>query len=183
MRDRGTFLSGSRERTGTTTGIKRNLNVSDFIGQGVILDGNGPPEILEDFTMGTTYFLIFIGLGAFAVVWASRRSNAAHDLKKRSASTSARQPFEKLTPTSHDVFSRKEEIWEARRDYAQKQLSNRQQFVPKSVASAEPQYDLYSRRDRHHLIPNGQVAKEANIEEIDEALISPIDFGSETRPT
>ena len=155
-----------------------------FIGQGVILDGNGTPEILEDFTMGTIYFLIIIGLGAFAVVWASRRSNAVHDLKKKPASMSAMQPFEKLTPTSHDVLSRKEDIWEARRSHTQKQFSTRQQFVPKSEASEEPQYDGYSLRDRHHLIPKGQVAEEAHIDDRGETPSkSNIDFGPESRTT
>jgi hypothetical protein len=117
--------------------------------------------------MGTIYFLIATGVIAFFVVWATRRSSKSHDLEKKSYSAEGKQAFEKLTPTSHDVLSRKEEIWEARRSQVKRDFSAPRRFVPKSVAAAEPQYDGFSRRDRHHLTPKGQIAKEVPGEDIE----------------
>jgi hypothetical protein len=120
--------------------------------------------------MGTIYFLTFIGVCAFVVVWATRRSSTAHNLEKRPYSKQTGQLSEKLTPVSHDRLSHKEEIWEARRNQAKKGFSSPKRFVPKSAASAEPEYDGYSRRDRHHVSTAGQVAEETHIEKISTTL-------------
>jgi hypothetical protein len=101
--------------------------------------------------MATVIFLIFIGVCAFVVVWMTRRSGKSQDL--------ATPTSEKLIPTTHDRLSRKEEIWEARREFAEKELASVQKFIPRSEAAEEPGYDGYSRRDRHHLVPKAQ-AKE-----------------------
>jgi hypothetical protein len=101
--------------------------------------------------MGTIIFLTFIGVCAFVVVWVTRSKERRQDLY--------RPPSEKLTPTSPDKLSRKEEIWEARRKFAEKELADVQRFVPRSEADKQPIYDGYSRRDRHHLTPQAK-AKE-----------------------
>lgn len=107
--------------------------------------------------METVIFLIFVGVCAFVAVWVTRKSGKQKNLSKT--------PSEKLTPTTHDRLSRKEDIWEARRQFAQKNLSSVQKYVPKSAAAAEPEYDGYSRRDRHHLTTVGRVKKESHIED------------------
>lgn len=107
--------------------------------------------------METVIFLIFVGACAFIAVWVTRKSGKQKNL--------SRTPSEKLTPTTHDRLSRKEDIWEARRQFAEKNLSSVQRYVPKSAAAAEPEYDGYSRRDRHHLNTAGQVKKESHIED------------------
>ena len=107
--------------------------------------------------METVIFLIFVGACAFIAVWVTRKSGKQRNLPKT--------PSEKLTPTTHDRLSRKEDIWEARRQFAQKNLSSVQKYVPKSAATAEPEYDGYSRRDRHHLTTAGRVKKESHIED------------------
>jgi len=109
--------------------------------------------------MGTIYFLIIIGLLAFVVVWVTRKPSA--DLGR---SKSANQSPEKLMPASHDRLSHKEEVWAARREQVRKDFSRPKQFIPKSSAKAEREYDGYSRRDRHHLTPAGQVADEPHVE-------------------
>jgi len=106
--------------------------------------------------METIYFLIIVGICAFAVVWFSGRVERKRSLGKK---TQFKQPSEKLIPTSHNRLSRKDEIWEARRKFADKDLTARRRFVPKSEAAAEPEYDGFSRRARHHLAPTGQVKK------------------------
>jgi hypothetical protein len=107
--------------------------------------------------METVIFLIFVGVCAFVAVWVTRKSGKQKDL--------SRTRSEKLTPTTHDRLSRKEDIWEARRQFAQKNLSSVQKYVPKSAAAAEPEYDGYSRRDRHHLTTVGKVKKESHLED------------------
>ena len=104
--------------------------------------------------MNTVIFLIFVGVCAFVAVWLTRRPGKSQDLAKPTTS-------EKLTPTTHDRLSDKEEIWKARRQFAEKNLSSMQRFVPKSLATDEPEYDGYSRRDRHHLTTKGQVREES----------------------
>ena len=113
--------------------------------------------------MGTIYFLIFIGVCAVAVIWITRSTGSKKSLVR---SNSAKEPYGKLTPTSHDRLSSKEEIWAARRKYANtnKSFSAPKRFVPKSVAAASPEYDGYSRRDRHHLVASGQVAEETRVD-------------------
>jgi len=111
--------------------------------------------------MGTIGFLISVGVIAFAVVWLTRRSSRTHELQKKTF----QQSSQKLTPTSNDRLSRREEIWEARREFAEKNINPSQRFVPKSVAAAEPEYDGYSRRDRHHLATVGLVKKDFRGEE------------------
>ena len=109
--------------------------------------------------MNTVIFLIFVGVCAFVAVWLTRRPGNTGKSQDRVKPTS-----EKLTPTSHDRLSHKEEIWEARRQFAQKNLSSVQRYVPKSEASDQPEYDGFSRRDRHHLTPAGQIKKESQTE-------------------
>jgi len=110
--------------------------------------------------MGTIYFLICIGLLAFVVVWVTRKSSV--DLGRNK---SVNQPAEKLLPVSHDRLSHKEEVWAARREQVRKDFSRPKKIIPKSDARAEREYDGYSRRDRHHLTPAGQVADEAQAAE------------------
>lgn len=107
--------------------------------------------------METVIFLASIGVLAFVVVWITRRPGKRRELRKTAP--------EKLTPTTHDRLSRKDEIWEARRQFAQKSFDSPHKFVPRSEQGPEPEYDGYSRRDRHHLTPAGKVKKESRIED------------------
>jgi hypothetical protein len=111
---------------------------------------------LEVFRMNTVIFLIFVGVCAFVAVWLTRRPGKRQDLAKPTS--------EKLTPTSHDRLSQKEEIWEARRQFAQKNLSSVKKYVPKSAVSDQPEYDGFSRRDRHHLKPARRIKKNSQKE-------------------
>ena len=107
--------------------------------------------------MEAIYFLIFIGVCAFLVVWATRNSNNKADLaKKHKVAKKETSRSDKLAHPLDNRLAHKEEIWERRRKHAQKDLSATQSFIPKSV-SDEPSYDGYSRRDRHHLTNTGHV--------------------------
>jgi hypothetical protein len=107
--------------------------------------------------MEAIYFLIFIGVCAFLVVWATHRSNNKADLAKKRKVVKKEAPgSDRLAHPLDNRLAHKEEIWEQRRKHASKDLSATQSFIPKSVSNT-PQYDGYSRRDRHHLTNTGHV--------------------------
>jgi hypothetical protein len=113
--------------------------------------------------METIYFLVFVGVIAFAVVWAARKSNNdKKDLASKRKSKKANSTPDLLSTPAGTRLSRKDEIWELRREHASKDLSAAKRFVPKFESGAEPQYDGYSRRDRHHLTTVGKVAEESH---------------------
>jgi hypothetical protein len=108
--------------------------------------------------METIYFLIFVGLCAFGVVWVTR-SRSKIDLAPKRKARAAKAASDKLATPLDNRLSHKEQIWETRQTRASKGFTEDQTFVPKSVAGDAPQYDGYSRRDRHHVAPTGK-AKE-----------------------
>lgn len=118
--------------------------------------------------METIWFLIFIGICAFLVVWASFRSKSKTDLAARRA--------KKLEHPVDNRLAHKEKIWDERRKAAAEGTAPKQSFALKSEGT-EPEYDGYSRRDRHHLTSAEHVKKEARIEELDEfaARRSPVE--------
>jgi hypothetical protein len=126
--------------------------------------------------METIYFLMFIGVCAFAVVWATRRSKANTDLGRGRTPTRNNLVSDKLHTPAENRLSHKKELWEARRKQATKGFSSRKQFVPKFEAAKEAQYDGYSRRDRHHVTVSEQVKEEAHIDGHGDFSTSSIDF-------
>jgi len=113
--------------------------------------------------METIYFLIFIGVCAFAVVWATRRSKSGTSLASRRHSKKARLVNESLVTPASNRLSHKEEIWDRRKKQATKGVSAPPRFVPKFEAAKAAEYDGYSRRDRHHVTSSEHVKKEAHI--------------------
>ena len=128
--------------------------------------------------METIYFLIFIGVCAFAVVWVTRRSKSKTSLASRRNSKKATFVNESLTTPANNSLSHKEEIWDRRRKQATKGFSAPKKFVPKFEAATEAQYDGYSRRDRHHLTASEQVKEEAHIEGHGDFSMTSVEFDS-----
>ena len=128
--------------------------------------------------METIYFLIFIGVCAFAVVWATRRSKSDTNLAGRGHSKKSRLVNESLTTPASNSLSHKEEIWDRRRKQATKGFSTPQQFVPKFEAAQAAEYDGYSRRDRHHVTASEHVKKEAQIDGHGDLSMTSVEFDS-----
>ena len=126
--------------------------------------------------METIYFLMFIGVCAFAVVWATRRSKTNTDLGSRRTPTRNNLHSDKLHTPTNNRLAHKKELWEARRKHATKGIGSRKQFIPKFEAAKEAQYDGYSRRDRHHVTPTEAVKEEAHIEGHGDFSMSSTDF-------
>jgi hypothetical protein len=123
--------------------------------------------------MEIIYFLIIIGICAFAVVWAMRKSKTETDLSGRSVPTKAETSNELLTTPADTLFSHKKKLWETRRKHATKGFSNSKRFVPRFEAAQESKYDGYSRRDRHHVATTREVKEEAHD-------VDPKEHGSQT---
>ena len=128
--------------------------------------------------METVYFLIFIGVIAFAVVWLTRRPKTDRELAARKARKEFAETDTLLkTPAGHRL-SRKDELWEERRKYARTGVHAPGKFVPKFETWEESQYDGYSRRDRHHVTATEHVKKEAHVDEVDELVMPSAESGS-----
>ena len=126
--------------------------------------------------METIYFLVFIGVCAFAVVWATRRSKTDTDLGSRRAPTRNNLHSDKLHTPTDNRLAHKKELWEARREHATKGIGSRKQFIPKFEAAREAEYDGYSRRDRHHLTASEHVKEDDHIEGLEDFSMSSTDL-------
>jgi hypothetical protein len=115
--------------------------------------------------MEIIYFLIIIGVCAFAVVWAMRRSKTETISATKHTQTKANQSSDMLSTPADNRLSHKEKMWETRCKQARKGFSAPNRFVPRSEAAKEAEYDGYSRRHRHHLTATEHVKKEAHIDD------------------
>lgn len=110
-------------------------------------------------------FFAFIAVCALALLWASKRSKSEADLvrKQRLARTGTRA--EKLVSPRDSVLAHREEVWQNRRKHATVGVTATNRFVPKSDTIDAPEYDGYSRRDRHHVRERTAKVKEDRPEE------------------
>jgi hypothetical protein len=133
--------------------------------------------------METIYFLIFVGVCACAVVWATRNTKKKTNLAARNKARQAKMSSDKLATPADARLAHKRQIWEARKHLVTEGYDGRQSFIPKSVAGGDPEYDGYSRRDRHHLTRSGHVKEEAHIDDRVELAKTRIKFESEKHST
>lgn len=107
-------------------------------------------------------FFVFIAVCGFALVWASRKTKSEDDLahKQRVARRN------KLLAPRDTVMAHKEEVWTSRRQHATVGVTATNRFVPKSETSDVPEYDGFSRRDRHHVRERTAQVKEDHPEEL-----------------
>ena len=124
--------------------------------------------------METIYFLIFIGICAFAFIWATRKTKAEKGLSRRKSRAKFNEPRQKLATPVDNRLANKEQIWEARREHANESVSSVAPFVPKFEYEAAAQYDGYSRRDRHHVTVEEHIKEEGHVDSVDEFTITPV---------
>lgn len=117
--------------------------------------------------MEIVIFLVFVGVCAFALVWSTRKSDRRPaDLERRKRLREKKVRSEKLeTPRDH-LLSHRDEVWESRRKKANGGVVRTNAFVPRFESSGTPEYDGYSRRDRHHVRERtAEIKKEPVVEE------------------
>ena len=129
--------------------------------------------------MEIVIFFVFVAVCAFALVWASRKTKAETDLAHKRRAVRNKSRSEKLVAPRDSLLSHKEEVWATRRQHANSGVENTNKFAPKSSSDGNPEYDGYSRRDRHHVRQRtAQVKKESHAE--DEAFtMTAIEFDQE----
>jgi hypothetical protein len=101
--------------------------------------------------MEIVIFFLFVAACALALLWASRKTDAETDLARRKRKHRNESRAKKLTAASETLMSTKEEAWNTRRHHATMGVQRVNRFAPKSESGGVPEYDGYSRRDRHHV--------------------------------
>lgn len=127
--------------------------------------------------MEIAVFFVFIAACAFALIWASRKTKTEADLahKQRVARNGDRS--EKLVAPRDSLMAHKDEVWQARRHHATVGVEATNKFVPKSEKTIDaPEYDGYSRRNRHHVRERTAQVKEDHPEEL---LMTAVQFESD----
>jgi hypothetical protein len=116
--------------------------------------------------MEMVYFLVFIAVSLGLVMWLSRKSRDTHSLERRkergnlSRARRLRQPVDSR-------LAHRDELWNAHRQEAQRDVSRTDRYIPRSEKSDAPEYDGYSRRDRHHVTSKAvHVKDEGHAEEV-----------------
>ena len=128
--------------------------------------------------MEIVIFFVFVAVCAFALVWASRKTKAETELAHKRRSLRNKSQSEKLVAPRDALLSHNDEVWATRRQHANLGVQKTNKFVPKSESDGSPEYDGYSRRDRHHVRQRtAQIKKESHAE--DELTMTAIEFDQE----
>lgn len=109
--------------------------------------------------MEIVYFLSFIGICIVVVLIAARSSRRRKELAVKQRNSRSLGSGKLETPAD-TVLSHRDELWQKRTNDTTMGVVRTNRFAPKSDASFEPEYDGYSRRDRHHLTPKPTHVKE-----------------------
>lgn len=121
--------------------------------------------------MEIIYFIVFVAACAALLLWASSKSgkNRSRRAETRESRTRARvkkQQADLLSTPSSYLLANRGEVWRQKRQKAVEDVIVTNRFVPKSVSAGEPEYDGFSRRDRHHVVVGtAHIKKEAHIDE------------------
>lgn len=121
-------------------------------------------SFVESLEMEVLYFIAFVSVCAVIVVAAVRPSKKKqkeqvrqqHKLRSKKAQT------ELLSTPANYTLSRTDQVWRSKRRKHVEDVTVTNRFVPRSKSAGEPEYDGYSRRDRHHVIVGTAHIKEAD---------------------
>ncbi len=135
--------------------------------------------VMETYDMEIVIFFAFIAVCAFALVWASRKTKSEAELarQKRMERNAARS--DKLTSPRDNLLSHGDQVWQSRRQHANTGVEKVNPFVPKSEAGDGPEYDGYSRRNRHHVRDRTAHIKEDT--KSDDFTMTAVEFNQEKK--
>lgn len=103
--------------------------------------------------MEIIYFIAFIVVCAILVMWATDKSKKETELALRRQTKAKKERAELLETPAQYTLSQPDQLWFTRKSKADLGVTPTNLFAPKSQAP-EPEYDGYSRRDRHHVTDN-----------------------------
>lgn len=116
--------------------------------------------------MEIIYFLAFVVVCACLVMWATGKSKKETELALRRQTKAKKARAELLETPAEYTLARPDQLWFTRKNKADLGVIPTNLFTPKSLAP-EPEYDGYSRRDRHHVTDNNaHIKKESHIEKV-----------------
>jgi hypothetical protein len=101
--------------------------------------------------MEIVIFFAFIGVCAFALVWASRKTKSEAELARQNRMARNEERTDKLVSPRDNLLAHGDQVWQSRRQHANSGVEEINPFVLKSEATDGPEYDGYSRRNRHHV--------------------------------
>ena len=129
--------------------------------------------------MEIVIFFTFIGVCAFALVWASRKTKSESELARQQRIQRNAERSDKLASPRDNLLSHGDQVWQSRRQHANSGVEDVNKFVPKSEAGDEPEYDGYSRRNRHHVRDRSAHIKEST--ESDEFTMTAVEFDQDVK--
>ena len=124
--------------------------------------------------MEIVIFFAFIAVCAFALVWASNKSKAEADAAQAQRSQRNKSFAEKLEAPRDSLLAHNDQVWQSRRQHATTGVVATNKFIPRSDDSGSPEYDGYSRRDRHHVKDRNAMVKDDQHDE--EFTMTAIEF-------
>ncbi|MGK2926131.1 MAG: hypothetical protein ACSLE2_10965 [Lysobacterales bacterium] len=115
--------------------------------------------------MEIIYFIAFVVVCACLVMWATSKSKKDTDLALQRQARAKKARAELLETPAEYTLAQPDQLWFTRKSKADLGVMPTNLFAPKSLAP-EPEYDGYSRRDRHHVQDsNVHIKKDARAEE------------------
>jgi hypothetical protein len=115
--------------------------------------------------MEIVYFIAFIVVCAFLVIWSTGKSRKETELAQHRKTKIKKSRADLLETPADYTLSRPDQLWFTRKQASALGVTRTNSFVPRSQA-LEPEYDGYSRRDRHHVLdPHAAIKKEGQVEE------------------
>ena len=123
--------------------------------------------------MGIFYFIAFVIACVLVLAWMADKS------KKRNARLAAKrksrvktQRTEPLATPSDYLLANRENLWQKRRTMAAEDVIVTNRFAPRSQSKGEPEYDGFSRRDRHHVVVGtAYIKKEDHIDDLSKTAV------------
>ena len=134
-------------------------------------------EVREACKVEIVIFFAFIAVCAFALVWASKKSKAEDEAAQRRRALRNKSSAEKLVAPRDSLLAHNDQVWQTRRQHASTGVLATNKYVPRSEDSGTPEYDGYSRRDRHHVVDQDAQVKDDQHEE--EFTMTAIEFTSD----
>jgi len=122
--------------------------------------------------MEIIYFIIFVVACAILLMWAagksgSKRKQQAKNRAIRDTARGKQKQADLLSTPSSYLLANRDEVWRQKRQKAAEDVIVTNRFVPKSVSAGEPEYDGFSRRDRHHVVVGtAHIKKEDHVDEV-----------------
>jgi hypothetical protein len=104
---------------------------------------------MEAFKMEIVYFIAFIVVCAFLVILGTGKSKKETELAHQRKAKFRKSQAELLKTPADYTLSRPDQLWFTRKQASAGRAHER---VCATVRGVEPEYDGYSRRDRHHVL-------------------------------